>query len=74
MYATDNTTDPGELKRRLNQFTEEVYQEYKHQKELMDMEERLYKRLEKRFDAAIVDQATPALRDLRQELGNLLHP
>ena len=38
------------------------------------MEERLYKRLEKRFDAAIVDQATPALRDLRQELGNLLHP
>ena len=73
-YATDHTTDSGELTRRLNEFTEEMYQEYKHQKELLDMEERIYKRLEKRFDAAIVDQATPALKDLRKQLDNLVHP
>ena len=38
------------------------------------MEERIYQRLIKQIHVQFQDDATPALRDLRKEIDNLINP
>lgn len=53
--------------------SEAFYKEYKHQKELIDLENRLYERLIKRLTVQVNDEASPVIADLRTEIQKLLN-
>ena len=53
--------------------TEAFYKEYKHQKELTDLENRLYERLIKKLTVEVKNEASPVISDLREEIEKMLN-
>lgn len=54
-----------------NRMLEETYQEFKHQRELEELEDRLYKRIMKDLSIEVVDKASPVIANLNKELAKL---
>ena len=51
---------------------ESTYQEYKHQKELKEMEDRLYKRIIDKFSVEVKNEALLEIKELNKEIDKLL--
>lgn len=66
-----NMTPTEALAAHHNEIMDEFYKEYKHQKELQDMEERLYNRIMKSINIKIVDAASPAIDEIGKQLSNI---
>lgn len=56
----------------LRERTESFYREYKHQKELTDLENRLYERIMKKLTVEVNNEASPVIADLRKEIEKML--
>lgn len=57
----------------LREKQESFYREYKHQKELTDLENRLYERIMKKLTVEVNNMASPVIADLRTEIQKLLN-
>ena len=59
------------LAQQTREFAEGLYKEYKHQRELQEMEERIFQRLMKKFVVEVKNEASPAIKEIKEEIDKL---
>ena len=61
-----------QLYKHHKQLANKLRNEEQHKRELADLEERVYQRVMKRIQVEVKNEATPAIREIRRELENLI--
>lgn len=71
-YNKDYNSLSVKLQEGRKKVVESFYNEYKHQKEMLELEERLYKRIMDAFNIQVKDEATPIIEELSALIKNIM--